>query len=199
MARSTFYEDIKNSVTTHFGFLSEFGFAGFKEEQLAYELHLKTQNDAVAIDIAFEAVPSTPIWAKVGGYSFHDIEPDAPALEAYRAERADAYDALWEAYVETREKSHLERLFARYAEVGAAINDRYLKALAEMLKRHPEVLRGELSQLEHNAGAAARAYEAEKAAERMAKGTYTLEFCLWGSPPGYDASVEFDSLDEAVA
>lgn len=62
MKSNGFYTDIKESIEKHFSFLKAFGFSAFEEKQLAYEFHFEAKNDAVLIDIWFEATTSTPIW-----------------------------------------------------------------------------------------------------------------------------------------
>lgn len=74
MEARNFHSDIKESIEEHFSFLKAFGFSAFEEKQLAYEFHFETKNDAVLIDIWFEATASTPIWMTINGYHVDHLE-----------------------------------------------------------------------------------------------------------------------------
>jgi len=190
-----FYTDIKESIEKHFSFLKAFGFSAFEEKQSAYEYHFETKNDAVLIDIWFEANSSTPIWMTVNGYYVDHLELENSKLKAYKVALTENYNKPFEQYLETNQTIFLNQIAAQYALNGKEINDSYLNELSEIIKRHITVLSGNLEVLKSNTEIVQKAFEAEKATERIKKGTYTLEYQFF-STDDYDAYEEFDNLKE---
>lgn len=89
----------------------------------------------------------------------------------------------------------LNQIAEQYAVNGKEINDSYLKELSEILKRNIKLLNGDLEVLKSNAEIIQEDFEAEKAKERIHKGTYTLEYQFF-STDEYDAYAEFNNLKE---
>jgi hypothetical protein len=193
METSNFYSDIKESIEQYFHFLTAYGFPGFEENQVAYECHFKTRNDDVSIDIWFESISSTPIWAKIDQYYIDNLEPDNEIVKDYRTQLKANYDPLFEKYLSTNKKRYLEEITKQYGVNGKAINDKYLKELSDLLQRHSAVLRGDLDLLKSNTGMVTTAYELKIAAERIKNGIYTLEYQFLGDDE-YDAFEEFNDI-----
>jgi len=193
MKWNNFYLDIKESIEKHFGFLNEFGFRKFKEKQLAYELHFETQNRSVSLDISFEAIPSTPIWAKINEYYIDNLELKNPKIEDYRIKLKENYNELFEQYLKTKKKIFLEKIATQYTVNGKEINDNYLKELSEILKRHITTLNGDFELLKSNSEIIKKEYDLKVAIERMKNGIYTLEYQLF-SDNDYDAFETFNAI-----
>jgi hypothetical protein len=195
MEKPNFYSDIKESIEEYFGFLTAYGFPGFEENQVAYECHFETKNKDVSIDIWFEAIPSTPIWAKIDQYYIDNLEPDNPIVKDYSNRLTTHYDELFKQYLNTKKEKYLDELTEQYAVHGKAINDKYLKELSDILQRHVTVLSGHLELLKSNTGAATKAVELKIAAERIKNGTYTLEYQFF-SDDEYDCFEEFKNIKD---
>jgi hypothetical protein len=193
MEKPNFYSDLKESIEQYFGFLTAYGFPGFEENQLAYECHFETKNTDVSIDIWFEAIPSTPIWAKIDQYYIDNLEPDNQIIKDYSSQLKANYDELFEQYLNTNKKEYLNDITEQYAVHGKAINDKYLKELSEILQRHAAVLSGDVELLKSNTGVVTKAYELKIAAERIKNGTYTLEYQFF-SDDEYDCFEEFKDV-----
>lgn len=195
MTTPSFYIDIKQSIEEHFSFLEAFGFTTFEEKQLAYEFHFEAKNDAVLIDIWFEATASTPIWMTINGYYVDHLEPKNLKLKAYQVALKENYNKSFEQYLENNQTVFLNQIAEQNAVNGKEINNSYLKELSEIIKRNITVLNGNLEVLKSNTEIIQKAFEAEKAKERIKKGTYTLEYQFF-STDEYDAYEEFNSLNE---
>jgi len=195
MKSKGFYIDIKESIEKHFSFLKAFGFSAFEEKQLAYEFHFETKNDAVLIDIWFEATASTPIWMTVNGYYIDHLEPENSKLKAYQVALKENYNKSFEEYLETNQTVFLNQMAEQYAVNGKEINDSYLKELSKIIKRNISVLSGNLEVLKANTEVVKKTFEEEKTWERIKHGTYTLEYQFF-STDEYDAYEEFNSLKE---
>ena len=189
------YSDIKESIEKYFEFLIDFGFPKFDEKQLAYELHFETKNNYVVLDIYFEAITSTPIWATLNGYHIDNLELKNQKFEAYKTEHIETYDDLFKQYLKTNNNKFLEKISKQYAVNGKEINDKYLKELSEVLKRHINTLSGDLELLKLNTEIVKKEYEVNQALERIRNGTYTLEYQLF-SNDDYDAFEEFNSIKD---
>ena len=98
MEKRNFYSDIKESIEEYFSFLTAYGFPGFEENQVAYECHFETKNKYVSIDISFEAISSTPIWAKIDQYYIDHLEPENQIVKDYTNQLKENYDKLYEQY-----------------------------------------------------------------------------------------------------
>ncbi len=197
MEKPNFYSDIKESIEQYFGFLTAYGFPDFEENQVAYECHFETKNNNVSIDIWFEAISSTPIWAKIDRYYIDNLEPENQIIKDYSTQLKANYDPLFEKYLSTNKKRYLEDITNQYAVNGKAINDKYLKELSEILQRHLSVLNGDFELLKSNSAMATKAYESKIAAERIKNGIYTLEYQFLSVDvinDEYDAFEEFKDL-----
>lgn len=198
MEEANFYTDIKESVNKLFYFLqSDFQFSGFVERQLAQEIHFEAKNDLVAIDIWFEATTSTPIWAKVNDYYIDNLEPENKKIKEYYSDLKENYDKLFEQYLNTKKVEYLEEISNQYALVGKKINDKYLKELSEILKRHTSVLNGDFDLLAANTKAVIENNEKRIDNERIKKGLYTIEYQFFSVNEGeFDAYQEFEDITE---
>lgn len=195
MNKPDMYSDIKESIEKYFEFLKDFGFSEFEEKQLAYELHFETKNSFVVLDIVFEAITSTPIWATINGYYLDYLELKNPKIEAYKTEHKEAYDELFKQYLKTSNNKILEKISKQYEVNGKEINDNYLKELSEVLKRHINTLSGDLELLKSNTETVEKERELSQAFERIRNGTYTLEYQIF-SNDDYDAFEEFGSIKD---
>ena len=195
MAGNNFYSDIKESIERYFSFLSEFGFSTFEEKQLAYELHFEAKNNHALIDISFEAIPSTPIWAKINGYYIDNLELKNSKIEEYKAQLKENYDDLFEQYLRTNNDIFLDKIAEKYIVNGKKINDKYLAELSEILKRHITILNGDFEILKSNTEILRKEHESKKATDRIKNGTYTLEYQFL-SNDDYDAFEEFSKLKD---
>lgn len=195
MKENNFYFDIKESIEKHFVFLKDFGFPKFDEKQLAYELHFETKNDFVSLDIFFEAITSTPIWATINGYYIDNLELKNQKIEDYKTQLKENYEELFEQYLKTSKNNFLGKISKQYAVNGKEINDKYLKELSAILKRHITVLNGDLELLKSNTEMVKKEYELKEAMKRISSGTYTLEYQFF-SDDDYDAFEEFNSIKD---
>ena len=195
MKENNFYSDIRESIEQHFSFLKDFGFPKFDEKQLAYEFHFETKNNFVSLDISFEAITSTPIWATINGYYIENFELKNQKIKDYKTELKENYEDLFEQYLKTSKNKFLDKISKRYAVNGKEINDKYLKELSEILKRYITVLNGDFELLKSNTEIVKKEYELKKAMDRIRNGTYTLEYQLFCNDD-YDAFVEFNSLKD---
>jgi hypothetical protein len=195
MKENNFYSDIKESLEQHFSFLKDFGFPQFDEKQLAYEFHFETKNNFVSLDISFEAITSTPIWATINGCNIGNLELKNQKIEDYKTELKENYEDLFEQYLKTSKNKFLDKISKQYAVNGKEINDKYLKELSEILKRHITVLNGDFELLKSNTEIVRKEYELKEAMERIRNGTYTLEYQLF-SDDDYDAFEEFNSIND---
>jgi hypothetical protein len=98
--------------------LTTYGFPGFEEKQVAYECHFETKNDDVSIDIWFEAISSTPIWAKIGLYFIDNLERENQIIKDYKTQLKKNYDPLYEKCLNTNKKRYLEEITKQYAVNG---------------------------------------------------------------------------------
>jgi hypothetical protein len=191
--KPNFYSDIKESIEQYFGFLTAYGFTGVEESQVAYECHFETKNKSVTIIIWFEAISSTPIWAKIDQYYIDNLEPDNQIIKDYQNELKANYAPLFEQYLKTNKAKYLDEITNQYAVHGKAINDKYLQELSEILQRHISVLSGDFELLKSNTEVLSKANELKIAAERIENGIYTLEYQFL-SDDEYDAFEEFKDI-----
>ncbi|MCZ4244801.1 hypothetical protein [Pedobacter punctiformis] len=196
MEENIFFTDIKESIEENFSFLqSDFQFSAFVEKQLAYEIHFETENDFVSIDIWFEATTSTPIWAKINEYYIDNLEPKNKKIENYRTDLRENYNNLFEQYLKTKKTIFLDKISNQYAVSGKEINDKYLKELSEILKRHIAVLNGDFDLLEANTKIIIENNKNSKDKERIEKGIYTIEYQYFCKDE-YDMYEEFKNISE---
>jgi hypothetical protein len=97
--------------------------------------------------------------------------------------------------LKTSKNKFLDKISKQYAVNGKEINDKYLKELSEILKRHITVLNGDFELLKSNTEIVRKEYELKEAMERIRNGTYTLEYQLF-SDDDYDAFEEFNSIND---
>ena len=170
MEENNFYTDISSSVKKIFSFLqTEFGFSEFKEKQLAYEIHLITKNKFATIDIWFEAISSTPIWAKINDYYIDNLELENSIIKEYQ-----------------------EKLSRKY---NKQLNDKYLNEISEILQRHPNVLHGNMELLQSNTEIIIHKNQLIKDKERIESGIYTIEYQFF-STEEYDCYEEFENINK---
>lgn len=170
MEENNFYTDITSSVKDIFSFLqTEFDFSKFKEKQLAYEIHLITKNKFVTIDIWFEAISSTPIWAKINDYYIDNLELENINIQEYNKNLSRKYNKQ--------------------------LNDKYLKEISEILKRHSNALYGNLELLKSNTEIIINENKLLKDKERIESGIYTLEYQLF-STEEFDCYEEFENINK---
>lgn len=195
MEETNFYEDIKESVNTIFAFLqSDFGFSNFQENQLAYEMHFEAKNDCVSIDIWFEAIVTTPIWIKINNYYVTGLEPENEIVQYYYLQ----IDELYEPAPEQAENKCYQFEFSQYYKHGKTLNTLYLNEIANILRRHSSVFKGDFELLEANSLILAADYKKKIDQERIDKGIYTLEFQLL-CDDDYDMYAEFERVEEIEA
>jgi hypothetical protein len=193
MGKSNLYNDMKESIERHFGFLNDYRFSKFKERQVAYEFHFETKNDFVTLDIWFESIASTPIWVTINGFHLNVLEPKNSYVYHYRKQLKENYGALFEQYLNTNRSQYLEAIAKQYAINGKELNDQYLKALSEILKRQIHILSGDLSLLKESHNKFEKANALKQAEKRIKNGIYTLEYQVF-SNKDYDAFETFNSL-----
>ncbi|GAA4030903.1 hypothetical protein GCM10022409_13920 [Hymenobacter glaciei] len=140
MAATGLLDHVRQSVETRFAFLQSYGFPPFAESQLAYEFHFESRNDAVAIDIWFEAIPCSPIWATINGYHIATLEPDNDLISGYSERHSELYDEYFSNYIKTNDPGWLAKLTDQYSSFGQALNDEYLAEIAHVLLRNDIVL-----------------------------------------------------------
>jgi|GEM_PF-1172384 len=198
MDEPNIYTDLKQSIETHFSFLKDHGFSDFEENQLAYEMHFETKNDFVSIDIWFEATHSTPIWAKINQYHIDTLEPQNPIVKNYSVELKENYDDLFQQYLQTNKKKFLYKIAEQYAINGKELNDKYLKELSQILKRHLSVLKGDVELVKSNAEILHKEHELRIAKERIKNKIYTLEYNIFLSSEftEYEFYEEFTALED---
>nr|WP_294784188.1 hypothetical protein [uncultured Flavobacterium sp.] len=197
MKSANIYLDIKENITKHLEMLKTFGFSEFEEEQLAYEMHFKTHNQYVDLDIWFEATFSTPIWVKIGTYNIENLEPENEIFKNCNSALKENYDANFEQYLKTGKKRYLTEISKQYLLNGKEINDKYIEEVGNVLKRYQDtVLKGNLEQLACNTQLMIDKNEEIKRQERIAKGIYTLEFDIW-SVGEFQCYEEFTSIEDA--
>jgi hypothetical protein len=178
--------DIRSAIDRYFGFLKDYGCDRFHEQQLAYEYHFITSNQSVKVDIWFEAVISTPIWVCINNFYIELLEPE----NTIRKDLAKKYELL----LPDRESDDLARVenYDRYRLFGKALNDEYLQEVANILKRNPQVLNGDLSILKANYQLQIAAVDFEAADRKRQDKIYTCEFnCCFG-----ECYYESDSIDD---
>jgi hypothetical protein len=195
MEERNFYLDIKESIKKYFTFLKYFGFSKFEEEQIAHEVHFKAANPVATIDISFEVIPSTPIWARMNEYFIDNIELQNEEIKAYQTRLSANYQQLFEQYLKTKEDVFLHQIASQYAVSGKKINDNYLLELSAIFKRNAAVLHGDFEMLKSNTELLGREYEMNLAAERIRKGIFTLEYQFLSNNV-YDAFEEFQGIAE---
>jgi len=196
MMQNNIHTDIKESIIRNFSFLKSYGFKDFEENQLAYETHFKTENDAVTIDIWFEAIPSTPIWIKINEYYLDNLELENLILKNYEKQRSEKYDELFQSYLKKDDSAFLEKIQDAYHKDGKKINELYLNESSEIIKRNIEILSGDLEILKSNTEIVINKNEQLKSNERIKNKTYTLEYQFFPEGSIDDAYEEFSSLEE---
>ncbi|RKE56061.1 hypothetical protein [Sphingobacterium detergens] len=193
MEETNFYTDIIESIKLIFSFLQKkYGFSDFEERQIAYEMHYEAHKDDIMIDIWFEAIVSTPIWAKINNYYIDNLELENENIKRYNKRLDEIYDTI----EENSDTKCFENKFSQYYKYGQELNTFYLTEIANLLKRYSSVLEGNFELLEANTQLLIAANKKETDALRIEKGTYTIEFQLF-SKDDYDMYVEFDSLEDA--
>ncbi|MEI2273272.1 hypothetical protein OHD16_14060 [Sphingobacterium sp. ML3W] len=144
------------------------------------------------IDIWFEAIVSTPIWAKINNYYIDNLELENENIKRYNKRLDEIYDTI----EENSDTKCFENEFSQYHKYGQELNTFYLTEIANLLKRYSSVLEGNFELLEANTQLLIAANKKETDALRIEKGTYTIEFQLF-SKDDYDMYIEFDSLEDA--
>ena len=197
MEKINIYDDLKKSVKLHFSFLKEFGFPDFEERQLAHECHFETDNELAKIDISFEAIFSTPFWAKINGYNIDDLEPQNAIVNQYNLRIIKTHDELLSLFLKTGKDGYQQKP-TEYPINDQEVNNSYLFELSEIIKRHPSVLHGDMELIKSNIEIRKKEQEQRAAAIRIEKQIYTLEYCFHcdGLDGKYDSDEEFATLHE---
>lgn len=188
------HTDIKESVYQHFSFLKKYGFADFKEHQLAYEMHFKATNEIVTIDIWYEATYSTPIWITIDGYYIENLALHNEAVKQYHKDFSNTYDALFKSYLEHNDHKYLKDIAERYAISGKTINDRYLAAISSIILENAEILNGDVTTLKKATAQTLAENQEKKRAYNVSNGIYTLEYDLWQGNSDYSFFEEFTTI-----
>jgi len=191
------YDDLKKSIKLHFSFLKEFGFPDFEEHQLAHEYHFESGNESVRIYISFEAIFSTPIWAKINGYDIDELEPQNAIVKQYNHRIIKTHDELLGLFLKTGKDGYQQKS-TEYPINDQEVNNSYLFELSEIIKRHPSVLYGDMELIKSNIEIRKKEQEQRAAAIRIEKQIYTLEYCFHcdGLDGKYDSDEEFATLHE---
>ncbi|ASZ13311.1 hypothetical protein KTO58_07750 [Chitinophaga pendula] len=171
MASLSLYEDIREMIARHFGFLAAYGFGAFEERQIAYEYHFEASSLQVTIDIWFEFTYETPVWVKLNGYFVQLIDPSLPLFTDYIRQ----LEAL---YTSPGDVIRCSDLADGYLQGGYEVYDRYLCGIAELLQRHTTILAGDMSLLEVNAAIAAEEQEQRRIAEQRERGVFVCTFSM---------------------
>jgi hypothetical protein len=197
MEKINMYDDLKKSIKLHFSFLKEFGFPGFEERQLAHEWHFETDNKLVKIDISFEAIFSTPVWAKINGYNIDELEPQNAIVEQYNHRIIKTHDELLGLFLKTGKDGYQQKN-TEYPINDQEVNNSYLLELSEIIKRHPSVLHGDMELIKSNIEIRKKEQEQRAAAIRIEKQIYTLQYCFHcdGLDGKYDSDEGFTTLHE---
>ena len=148
MEETNFYEDIKERVNTIFAFLqSDFDFSNFQENRIAYEMHFEAKNDRVSIDIWFEAIVTTPIWIKINNYYVTSLELENEIVQYYHKQ----IDELYEPEPNEAKNKCFQFEFSQYYKHGKTLNTLYLSEIANRLRKHSSVFKGDFELLAANA------------------------------------------------
>ena len=181
-----FASHIEAALARYFGFLSAWGYGPFEQEQAAREAHFVCRRpDGVQLRIGYEFIVSTGLNVQVAGEWIEALEPRNAELAACHRRRQRLYAALFDRYLKTQATCVWTRLRRRYARFGRALNERYLRECAAVLRRHPGVLAGDavalagLRALGDTRAQVEQTQAQQETAERCArKGLYRCEF-VW--------------------
>lgn len=194
MNNYSFHTDVKNLIHKHFAFLVDYGFGEFTEKQLAYEYHYQCFNDSVNIDIWFEQIFASPIWLTINGLYATHIEPDNKILTQHSNQLKEIHTEITQKFP-GNDTSTWIAMADKYSLRGKTLYDGFLKALSDVLKRHPKMLHGDVEQLKINNQIAQTKRKALEAAERIKNKIYTLEIDFWNNGE-LSAEIEFNDIEE---
>lgn len=175
MNQPNIHNDIKESIVQHFAFLKTYSFSDFKTSQLAYELHLECKNAYVTIDMMFEGTLASPVLGHIDGYLIDTLEPENPQLELYKNQQQELYERLFQP--KTAASGNRETV-DQYICHGKKLNDLYIQELGAILKRYPEVLKGDKTLLEKNYAQLQQRAEERKAEEKVKNKIYTCHYTI---------------------
>lgn len=194
--KNNLYSDIKESIQNNFIFLKLHGFKDFNENQLAHEIHFRTENDYISIDIWFEAISSSPIWITINGVYIECLDIENTVLKECVIRRNEKYDDFFQLYLEEADDVYLEKIEESYADNGKEINELYLKECSEIIKRNITILSGKLEILNSNTAEVSNK-KVQLASDAIAENKkITLEYQVFPDGCIDDAYEEFTSLDE---
>jgi hypothetical protein len=187
-----FAEHIAQSIDERFSFLVDAGFTPLPLKKTGKELNVQYQKDNIHVNFAFEFIPSTAIGASINSYSLHSLDLNNERLRELNEKREALYANTWAAYLRENDSYHLDELARHYVVAGRDINDAYITELANLLKKHSLVLRGDFKQIAKNAEETRLRAENERRAQakrnKIYRATYT---CFAG-----ECEFESSSLNE---
>ena len=190
------HQDIKDSINKHFGFLCVLGFSEFKEEQLAYEIHFRSNKDNIRINIQYEMISSTPVWITVNGMYLERLERENQIIKNVLQEKNKLYDTNFKRYSETDDTKYLDENKKLYGKFGETLNDQLIGEVANILQRNKNILSGDSSALKKASDEWLEIQEAERTAYLKANKIYTCDYTIGGL--GFECEGSFEEIEEQL-